>query len=169
MDSDPASLDNLRDLVVPPSVPWWPPAPGWWGLFALVALAVVVFAWRRGRAWHADAYRRVARRELRAATSAVEVAEILKRTVLVAYPRAEVAALSGSEWCRWLAEQLGKPLPVRIVDALTAGVFSRQSDAQMPDLRTFAYEWVQSHRRPTPQRSPADGDGRQNDEGVSAC
>ena len=109
MNSDPASLDNLRDLVVPPSVPWWPPAPGWWVVFALVTLAVAVFAWRRGHAWHADAYRRAALRELQAATSAAEVAVILKRTVLVAYPRADVAAMSGSTWCRWLAERSANP------------------------------------------------------------
>ena len=81
MNSDPASLDNLRDIVVPPSVPWWPPAPGWWVVFALLTLAIAVFAWRRWRAWHANAYRREALRELQAATSAAEVAEILKRTV----------------------------------------------------------------------------------------
>jgi hypothetical protein len=169
MDSDPASLDRLRDLVVPPSIPWWPPAPGWWGVLALVTLAVVIFAWRKGRAWHADAYRRAAQRELQAATSAAEIAEILKRTVLVAYPRAEVAALSGSRWCRWLAEQRGRPLPAPIVDALTTAVFARASDAQLAELLAFALDWVQNHGRPTPQQPVADGDSLQIDEGVNAC
>ena len=28
--SDPSDLSNLRDIVVPPEVALWPPAPGWW-------------------------------------------------------------------------------------------------------------------------------------------
>jgi hypothetical protein len=169
MNSDPTSLDNLRDIVVPPSVPWWPPATGWWIVFALVTLAVAVFAWRKWRDWHANAYRRAAMRELHAATCAAEVAEILKRTVLVAYPRADVAAMSGGKWCRWLAEQIGKPLSDPIVDALTAGVFSRRPDSQISELTTFAFDWVRNHRRQTPQQPSGDRVGTQNDEGVNAC
>ncbi len=30
MTSDPADLSNLRDIVLPPSISFWPPAPGWW-------------------------------------------------------------------------------------------------------------------------------------------
>ena len=37
MTPDPYSLDNLRDIVEPASIPWWPPAPGVWLLLALVA------------------------------------------------------------------------------------------------------------------------------------
>ena len=92
------------------------------------------------------------RRELQAATSAAEVAEILKRTVLVAYPRADVAALSGSAWCRWLAETIGKPLPAPIAEALTAGVFSRRTDVRNTEVTTFAVDWIRNHRRQTPQQ-----------------
>ena len=169
MNSDPASLDNLRDIVVPSSVPWWPPAPGWWVVFALLTLAIAVFAWRRWRAWYANAYRREALRELQAATSAAEVAEILKRTVLVAYARADVAAISGSTWCRWLAETIGRPLPAPIADALTADVFSRRPDVRKTELTTFAIDWVRSHRPLSPLQPPAGGVGAQNDEGVNAC
>ena len=169
MNSDPASLDNLRDLVAPPPVPWWPPAPGWWGLLALVTLSVSVFAWRRWRSWHANAYRRAALRELQGAASAAEVAEILKRTVLAAYPRAEVAALSGSAWCRWLGEQTGKPLPAPMAEALTSGVYSAATSERTSEVTAFANDWIRSHR-PQPQTPPSTGAIRvRSDEGVSAC
>lgn len=31
-------LDQLEPLIAPDAVPWWPPAPGWWVLAALLPL-----------------------------------------------------------------------------------------------------------------------------------
>ena len=46
----------LRDIHQPPAPAWWPPAPGWWWLAAgLLAIALLLHAWRRHRA------RRIAR------------------------------------------------------------------------------------------------------------
>ena len=33
---DPASLQNLNDIVALGPVPWWPPAPGWYFVIAVV-------------------------------------------------------------------------------------------------------------------------------------
>lgn len=47
----------LRDVHVPASPSWWPPAPGWWLAFAVVLLLIAgVAAWRivvrrRRRGW----------------------------------------------------------------------------------------------------------------------
>lgn len=42
---------KLRDIHLPAPPSWWPPAPGWWVLAALVllALAIGVWIWRRHR------------------------------------------------------------------------------------------------------------------------
>ena len=106
-------LAQLRDIHVPLSPEWWPPAPGWW-LFALIVLALawagVSHTWRRYRAGaplrqaendleryfsHFDATRDApnAKRELANAVNAV-----LKRIALVRFPRNEVAELSGPRW-----------------------------------------------------------------------
>ena len=114
MNNDPASLENLRDIVVPPPVPWWPPAPGWWIVFAMLLVTVAVFGFRAWRSWHANAYRRQALRELRGVTSVAKIAEILKRTALGAYPRTDVASLSGTAWCQWLEETGGRPVPENV-------------------------------------------------------
>ena len=58
MTPDPYSLDNLRDIVEPASIPWWPPAPGVWLLLGLVAVWLVaglVLWWVH---WRRQAYRR---------------------------------------------------------------------------------------------------------------
>ena len=42
MTGDPADLANLRDIVMPAAIPWWPLAPGIWILVAgLLAAAIV--------------------------------------------------------------------------------------------------------------------------------
>ena len=149
MTSDPASLDNLRDIVAPPAVPWWPPAPGWWILFAALFVAASVLGWRGWRTWRANAYRRAARRELHSATSVAEIAEILKRTALCAYPRTDIAALSGSAWCQWLGESADQEVPKHISEALTRGVFSDLDTANVVDVSTFATDWINRHHGQT--------------------
>ena len=113
MTSDPYSLDNLRDIVEPASIPWWPPAPGGWLLLALGVVwtaAGLVLWWVH---WQHQAYRRAGLRELREiaarlshaperVAALVDLAALLKRVALVAYAREQVAALSGNAWLTFL-------------------------------------------------------------------
>ncbi len=153
MNNDPASLDNLRDIVAPPAVPWWPPAPGWWIVFAVLLLAAAVAGFRAWRNWRTNAYRRAALRELHKATSVAEIAEVLKRTALCAYPRTDVAALSGFAWCQWLAETGGRQVPDRVAEALTRGVFAREQKLNDREVSLFAAEWINRHESRTEDRA----------------
>ncbi len=145
MNTDPASLDNLREIILPPQVPWWPPAAGWWVLFALLTVVAVIAAFRAWRRWRVAAYRRAALRELAAAANASAIAEILKRTALVAYPRTEVASLSGSAWLSWLAQTGGRQVPATVTEALTKGVFAQHDAASVGEVAAFAADWIRSH------------------------
>jgi hypothetical protein len=113
MNPDPTSLDRLHDIVVPPSVPWWPPAPGWYYVIVLVLSIALVLVVRGFIRWQRNRYRREALAELarqeqrlrdpaqRPAALAV-MAELLKRAAVTAYSRRKVAALTGPAWFAFL-------------------------------------------------------------------
>ena len=146
MNPDPASLANLRDIVTPPPVPWWPLAPGWWFLLTVLGLVAVLVAVRGWGRWRANAYRRAALQALRGAADIASIAEILKRVALVAYPRTQVASLTGSAWVAWLAETGGRPVPAAVSQALTVGAYTEREVAEASELAAFAAEWIRSHK-----------------------
>ena len=146
MNPDAASLDNLRDIVVPPPVPWWPPAAGWWVVMALLSGTLVVIIYRSWRTWQANAYRRAAIRELQSATTVAQVAAVLKRTALVAFPRVDIAALSGSAWFEWLGKTGAGRVSDSVALALTQGVFETVEAGDIQEVRAFASGWIKHHQ-----------------------
>lgn len=153
-DTDPGSLDRLHDIAVPPPVSWWPLAPGWWVIvgIGLVLLAVgVVAAISR---WHRNRYRREALRELGelspAAESLAVVAELVKRVALAAYPRDQVASLTGEPWLAFLDETGGNGAfatgPGRFLEQATFGRPPPLSNEQATELWTAVRHWITHHR-----------------------
>jgi hypothetical protein len=138
--SDPADLSNLRDIVVPPAVSFWPPAPGWWavGVACLVAagLAIAVAL----RHWQRNAYRREALRALETAEGN-DISAILKRTALVAFPREQVASLSGPAWLAFLDRTGGTAFSNTGLLALTYG-----GTADRAAVVAQARRWIERHR-----------------------
>ena len=115
---NPASLQNLNDIVLPATVGWWPLAPGWYILLALLLIAFAWFGYRSLYRWMNDRYRRAALRELQLLADRMHATKerhaeerdaklrqipiLLKRTALSAYPRSQVASLSGKDWFHFL-------------------------------------------------------------------
>lgn len=149
MSNTATSLDQLHDIVMPPAVPWWPLAPGWYAVLGVSALVVCWLALRWWRSWRANAYRRVALRELAAARDAAEVATILRRTALVIAPRAEIATKTGVAWLDWLESQGSQPLSAELRADLFHGVYAPADHAaDTAELRSYARTWIVSHPGP---------------------
>ncbi len=95
----------LRDIHPPVAPPWWPPAPGWWVVFAIITFAIAIAAWSIAR-------RRQRRRAIVAlfdqgiATASTPVAqvaamsELLRRAARRHAPHADI--LQGDDWLRFL-------------------------------------------------------------------
>lgn len=148
MNSDPASLDNLRDIVQLPPVSWWPLAPGWWVVLMVLAIISIVAAVRAWQRWSANAYRRAALHELQSATTVSAVEKILKRAALCAFSRKEVASLAGHAWCQWLGETSGSEVPPTVAHSLTEDVFRYPNSVDTAETRAFAAEWIKHHQSP---------------------
>ncbi|MGN6520534.1 MAG: DUF4381 domain-containing protein [Dokdonella sp.] len=112
---NPAAGPELRDIHLPASPAWWPPAPGWW-LLALALLVVLVFAlracWRfeRRRRWRARVRAELERiatahaREADAQRLSIALSNLLRRASRLLAPHA--AALHGEAWLDFLDARL---------------------------------------------------------------
>ncbi|TCL00760.1 uncharacterized protein DUF4381 [Shimia isoporae] len=142
-------INQLAEVPTPAPVSMAPQTPGWAILAALIAVGLFWLARRYWISHKANAYRRAALKALNSAgNDPAAVSAILKRTALAAYGRAEVAALTGSEWLDFLNRTSGKfvgDTGTAIVSAAYA-----KSPIQAPDLNHQARHWV-AHHPPSPE------------------
>jgi hypothetical protein len=138
--SDPTDLANLRDIVVPPAVSFWPPAPGWWLVGAAGVIAAGFAVAVAVRHWQRNAYRREALRALETAKTS-EISAILKRAALVAFPREQVASLSGAAWLAFLDRTGGTAFENTALLALTYG-----GTGDRDTVVAQARRWIERHR-----------------------
>jgi hypothetical protein len=157
------ALAGLADIAVPDPVSWYPETWGWWVLGGALFVAALVLAIRRARRFVADRYRREALRECEAldasldsesrrAAALAELAVLLKRTALSAWPRAEVASLTGHAWIDFLRRHGGRAgIDERMVRLLDDSEYRPGSLASVSphDARACARavrDWIECHR-----------------------
>lgn len=156
MSGDPGDLAGLADLVLPPPVPFWPPAAGICilGVAALAMLAVL--GWRALRRYRADAYLRSAAHALDALAAgqgaagedtAEAVSSIVKRAAIVAYGRQRVAALTGAAWTKFIADTApGGASTDAIAASLEGAVDARGRKAPARVVVAQARIWLRGQR-----------------------
>ncbi len=107
----PDELAKLKDAHELAAISWWPPAIGWWllaGAVLLLLIMLVVYLYPR---WQLRNYRRFFRLQLQRlqatpdATQMQQLNLLIKKMALLAFPRTEVASLTGSAWTKFLREQ----------------------------------------------------------------
>jgi len=141
------SLDRLHDIVLPPAVSWWPPAPGWYVVGGILVILILVLAHRAWKHWHANAYRRAALRELDSVNDPARIAEVLRRTALAAAPRPVIAGKTGAAWLDWLTARCPEAMPDTVREQLTVGIYRRPAaDCDLAALRDYAARWIRHHR-----------------------
>lgn len=148
-------LPGWEEIYVPRRIPMTPQTIGW---VALAVLALGLLAWaviHAARRFRSNRYRRAALRELdaiRRAPGAPSEAlpALLKRTALGAFPRSEVAPLSGEPWVAFLA----RTCPGSGFDDAPGDTLVRLSyrgadgipSAEVAHLLDATEAWIRGHR-----------------------
>ncbi len=113
-----AGLEKLHEIVLPEPVSSMPQTTGWYVVFGLILVVVGYWVYGRLRRFRANRYRRLALAELSVIEGELEQPEnrskalseipvLLKRAALSAFPRSEVASLSGERWLAFLDKTMG--------------------------------------------------------------
>lgn len=145
-----APLEQLHDFYQPAPPSWHPQTLGAYVtlcILAILLIALAAFLWHR---WKRNSYRREALRDL-SQTDVRHISELLKRTALSAWPREQVAALTGSEWLTFLntsAEQA--PFNSTVADEFETMAFSSSKPSREDEktIRSAASVWIKHHRAP---------------------
>ena len=158
-------LAALHPLREPNAIGWWPLAPGWWTLIALAILAIAVACYYLLKRHRANAYRRIALKQLHTIQSryaqgpgddkctqsaASDSNALLKSVALRVFPRHDIAALSGEAWL----EFLNKTRHSESNDTEFSTAFANAAYLpKVPDLDTeqlfrACQNWIDKHRAP---------------------
>ena len=166
MNLDPSSLP-LRDIHLPDSVSWWPPAIGWWLLVVLLIAAVVIFIilWtkrlrhRRSPVYMARQSFEQIKTEYAASGDKCmlvrNISILLRRTVISTNPRKDTAALTGNEWLALLDKPMqGKPFSEGPGQVLATLPYRPYVDVETDTLLQLVDQWCQSlDRKPVREKS----------------
>lgn len=145
-------VDLLDQLVLPPDpepVSMIPQTGGWIVLLLLVLIGVVLGLKRLHDHRVRNAYRVEALASLNDAEDSAAIATVLRRCALVAYPRVEVASLTGAEWLAFLDRSEGGTTFTEGPGQALATAPYRTHEAADAGLLEAARHWVRVHKAQT--------------------
>ena len=159
-------VHGLREIALPEPPSYRPQTIGWAILAGLALLGLLIWGIQRYRRWRRDRYRRAALQRLAAleklapvdqATALTQLPLLLKQTALAAYPREQVAQLSGKTWLTFLDGTYPGQSFTQGSGCLLAQLpyqppahLRQLPAANVTALIAAARTWIATHQPPTP-------------------
>lgn len=154
---------QLRDIHLPASPEFWPPAPGWWIAALLVLMILIWSSLRLIRYWrHKRSQREIfsilddlsqIEADQHTPEFLASVSTLLRRVALLKFPRKSVAALTGRNWLLFLDAHGGAGQFVNGVGSvLEAGPYVSDSamcnsNVDQQGLLLLARKWINQNTR----------------------
>lgn len=155
------ALKDFQEFSVPNSIEWLPLAPGW-KIVALIILGLVLWQlFVQIKKYQANAYRRMALRQLAQLNSDYsnslldqrhylqQLRQLLKATALQGYPRSAVASLNGRQWIAYLDEKTSSSYFHKETELLMdKQLYQQQYQPDSKQLNKFANnvaQWIMHH------------------------
>jgi hypothetical protein len=152
MNPSPLEGLGLRDIHAAPPPDFWPPAPGWWVLAALLLALLIAIGWRLTRVLRRRRRRARILAELDTLSTrspdqlASRVSTLLRRVALMCFARREVAPLTGNAWLAFLDRTGGNGAFIQGAGkVLATAPYSSAHDATGIDsdaLVALARQWI---------------------------
>jgi len=149
-------LDELKDIHLPTSVDWWPLAPGWWVLAALilVVLALLILKRSRNRKHRQLTQAAIGSLDQLAQDKTLDKAEwlkalssLLRQIVINFHGREAGAGLVGKDWLAYLDRQGGgQEFSQGVGQVIASQPYQQSSDYDREALLKLVRQWVKSQR-----------------------
>lgn len=143
-------LSQLLDLLEPVTEParpsLFPQTSGWIVLLAVVLVALLWGGRKVAQHRQENAYRRLALEAVNGAgDDPASLARILRMTALSAYPRDQIAGLTGADWLTFLDKSGGES---GFCDGpgATLAIAPYQDVPHNPELTALVRRWIQHHK-----------------------
>jgi hypothetical protein len=155
------ALSELADIRMPGEVSWWPLAPGWWVLGAVLLALAIYGVWRmqqrltlQRRLGGAISELSKARQTLRTSGEddmsqrliyVNQVNAVLRRVAMLQLSNNAAAGLSGQAWVNFLRNHdKARLLTPELADVLSQGRFAPRCDVDADALERMAREWIKN-------------------------
>lgn len=145
---------RLEEAAMPDTPDLWALAPGWYVLLGALGIWIAIRCVKFGLEYLKNRYRREALARV-AQTDLMALPGILKATALRAYPRAEVASLTGEAWLLFLDHHYDGPAFQSKAGRRLLAIAYRPDDrwpkdgGEIQTLTDMVCLWISSHGEDT--------------------